>query len=380
MLNPAEIQKRAARRYAAMLKLWPDFAGNFPIRIPLGAIKGPDLAGINQQIEALKSGSDEIRQSGYTLEYAERNSRTYGKNRFPTHACFHTADHLATFLGKTREWIAWCRILSETSKQFPAALRWLRQNPSLALPLASRWDQVMQVLHWRAKNPEIECYLREIPALPDSKFIEDQPALIAGLLECVVPQTVRLQFRGIERRFGFKKAEHFFVCRLLDQALQPALGWPFREIGLHPQDLIALKSTAIKRVIMVENRVNLHTLPDLPATLAIHGSGAAVSRLSQADWLRSVELIYWGDIDEHGFEILSRLRQNYPHTTSFLMNGTTVRRFRDLASPVNPSQTRPEKLSLSVEEMTAYRWCRRFRRRIEQERIPNEAVETELRL
>lgn len=38
----------------------------------------------------------------------------------------------------------------------------------------------------------------------------------------------------------------------------------------------------------------------------------------------SPRLLYWGDIDTHGFAILDRLRQSFPHTESLLMDRTTL--------------------------------------------------------
>jgi hypothetical protein len=61
-------------------------------------------------------------------------------------------------------------------------------------------------------------------------------------------------------------------------------------------------------VLIVENKVNLLTLPRLPGTLAIGGLGNAVMLLRYCAWLGSVSITYWGDIDVQGFEILSRLR------------------------------------------------------------------------
>jgi len=39
-----------------------------------------------------------------------------------------------------------------------------------------------------------------------------------------------------------------------------------------------------------------------------------------ADWLARSRILYWGDIDTHGFFILNRLRGIFPHAESFLMN------------------------------------------------------------
>ncbi len=54
------------------------------------------------------------------------------------------------------------------------------------------------------------------------------------------------------------------------------------------------------------------------------GGGYAVSALEQLGWLADRELIYWGDIDTHGFAILDRLRRSFPHARSMLMDRATL--------------------------------------------------------
>jgi hypothetical protein len=58
--------------------------------------------------------------------------------------------------------------------------------------------------------------------------------------------------------------------------------------------------------------------------VALFGGGYAVSVLEQLGWLADRELIYWGDIDTHGFAILDRLRRCFPHARSMLMDRATL--------------------------------------------------------
>jgi hypothetical protein len=49
-----------------------------------------------------------------------------------------------------------------------------------------------------------------------------------------------------------------------------------------------------------------------------------VQVLESLGWLAGLDLVYWGDLDTHGFAILNRLRQCSPHARSMLMNGATL--------------------------------------------------------
>jgi hypothetical protein len=41
-------------------------------------------------------------------------------------------------------------------------------------------------------------------------------------------------------------------------------------------------------------------------------------------WLNQCQIIYWGDIDAHGFQILSDLRRLFPHVRSVMMDQQTL--------------------------------------------------------
>lgn len=42
-----------------------------------------------------------------------------------------------------------------------------------------------------------------------------------------------------------------------------------------------------------------------------------------------MEVLYWGDIDTHGFHILDQLRSHHPHVHSILMDEETLLAHRD---------------------------------------------------
>jgi hypothetical protein len=82
-------------------------------------------------------------------------------------------------------------------------------------------------------------------------------------------------------------------------------------------------------VIATENQVNFLALPDRPGTLALYGAGYGFSSMRDAAWLRDCEVLYWGDIDTHGFRILDQLRAVHPHVESVLMDEETLLTHRD---------------------------------------------------
>ncbi len=63
--------------------------------------------------------------------------------------------------------------------------------------------------------------------------------------------------------------------------------------------------------------------------VVIWGKGFEVDRVGRLSWLADAAIVYWGDIDTHGFGILDRLRAWLPQTRSVLMDRRTLLAHRD---------------------------------------------------
>jgi hypothetical protein len=161
------------------------------------------------------------------------------------------------------------------------------------------------------------------------------------------------------------------LVRLLDEELQRELGFPCGELSLPLQTLGAL---AVERAtaIIVENKVNLLTLPTMPRFIGLGALGDGVTVLRHIPWLHSVRVIYWGDLDVEGFEILSSLRSIFPHAESFLMDQATLDTWDHLAGSGNGCARDVHRLADG--ERAALQRCSEENIRLEQERIPHEAV------
>ena len=130
-------------------------------------------------------------------------------------------------------------------------------------------------------------------------------------------------------------------------------------------------------VLITENRTSLLTLPDLPGCLALLGKGYAVTRLARIDKLHATQTCYWGDIDQHGFEILASIRSHLPKVLSCLMNDETLARCRDQVAIENVEATLPPEFvaaHLTPAEKALWEQCAYGHSRLEQERIPREVI------
>jgi hypothetical protein len=77
-------------------------------------------------------------------------------------------------------------------------------------------------------------------------------------------------------------------------------------------------------VYVVENETTYLAFPHRHQSMVIFGGGYAGTVLHGLGWLAEHPVFYWGDIDAHGFTILNRVRQRFPHTRSLLMNVKTL--------------------------------------------------------
>jgi hypothetical protein len=77
-------------------------------------------------------------------------------------------------------------------------------------------------------------------------------------------------------------------------------------------------------VFVLENDTTYLAFPPVSDAIAIFGGGYSLTRLRRLDWLRERTLIYWGDLDTHGFVMLNMLRQDFPHARSMLMDRVTL--------------------------------------------------------
>lgn len=150
-------------------------------------------------------------------------------------------------------------------------------------------------------------------------------------------------------------------------------------------------------VLISENKDTAVSFPPVKAGIAMEGGGnagpARLEEIKRVEWLAGApRVIYWGDIDAAGFEILNNYRSRGIEVETIMMDLDTLRRYGALAVTVDargkplPRAERKPLEHLTVAEHAAYEmvispdgWYphRAQAVRLEQERIPvTDAVET----
>jgi len=280
-------------------------------------------------------------------------------------------------VGTLREFRLFTAAVTRLREAFPALEKWIRGNVRTLIEAASDLDGLIGVLQFFRDNPRPNQFARELPIPVDTKFIERYQRLLQDWLDIVLPpQAIRADEKHFERRYGLRYAEPHLLVRLLDPSLEKELCCPCSELSLplHTLGAMAIRANA---AIIVENKVNLLTLPFLPRTIGLGGLGSNVVLMRYLPWLNSVPVVYWGDIDIEGFEILSSLRAIIPSVRSFLMDSATLERWPSLVVP-GTGRHRDVPAHLTDSEQQTFLRCRDENLRLEQERIPQDVMLREI--
>jgi hypothetical protein len=176
-----------------------------------------------------------------------------------------------------------------------------------------------------------------------------------------------------EKRFGLRTDAPRIRFRWLDAKLAKLYTGGLEDVSV-PINEISHKPWTVKRVLIVENKTNLQradlylTLPDMQGTMAIFGSGRAAALLAGIEWLNQAEILYWGDIDAEGFEILDNLLQYFPHTQSFCMDTETLQAFAAEATMGSGAKAK-SLLHISAGQRELYEQVSEGNIRLEQEQV-----------
>jgi hypothetical protein len=386
---PAESWTTVAGLRAQSLKAWTSGAllrellepsGGYPRR---RSLKRPTAAALLSDYAAAQRWAAELfaGAGSYVLETVEVGRRTVGSNRIPAAAVFATAEDEIGFVGKSRETARFRELAAALCELDPLLSRWAARRPLRLLELGDDVLSAAKVALWLRDNRGPGIYVRQL-GLPGvhTKFIErhrqdinqllaaastgsdagqmeaDGGAPVEPLAEAAEPDVAlddgagRTPAARFARRHGFLHPPELVRFRILDPEI-PALG-NARDITVTAEAFSTLQ-LPVHTVIATENQVNFLALPEHPGTLALYGAGYGFSSLRDAVWLRDCDVLYWGDIDTHGFRILDQLRAVHPHVKSILMDEETLLAHRD-AWGAEPSPSRAALTRLTSEESALY--------------------------
>ena len=382
MIGPEEIRRAAQRSYREYLCSLAENTDPFPLEIRFSKVKPGELtrryASLRKEIAALRAGSEERGTPSYHVEWVTRSDRQAGNQTFPARIFFPDAASLLCFLGKEEEGERFEADLRLILDAFPTLASWAAHHPERIASASGNWDRIVAAVRWFAGHPRPAVFLREIPAVEDTKFIESNKGILRELLDLVMPpDAVDRNAAKFEQRYGLRQIEPLIRFRFLDRDISDRYVSGVMDLAVPAGELEKLGFKEIRTIIVVENKASFAclevflTLPNLRGTAAIFGSGFAVQALQQCRWMNARRVLYWGDIDTHGFRILAGLREPFPQIESILMDEDTFDRFPRARSDA-PLDLVEAPQGLRDTENALFRRLSRLssRNRLEQERIP----------
>lgn len=372
MITPEEIRKKADRLYIPFLQSLLQGEPFFPRDFPAGKIPD-DYPKLRDAVQQLLKGSKESVGYGYQVELIQRKTRKFDIQSLPSRITFETETDYLKFLNKEGEVGDFKQVVARIINEIPELNIWLNQNPQKVINHLGKWENFLRVCLYFQKNPKPHLYIRELPINVHTKFIEQNPGILNELLSAILPDdAINKEENDFEKRFGLRYAEPSVTIRALDKNLQVKHGISTSEMSILISDL-ERRNLQGYRFIITENLTNFRTLPDLTNSFALWGKGFNVAILKDVEWLNDCQIIYWGDLDAQGFQILSQLRSYFSQTISVMMDRETFDTFQESAVPgtlckvANLSYLTPEEHDLFVD-------LAKQTIRLEQEKIPKDFV------
>lgn len=301
------------------------------------------------------------------IEVVMKSRRLVRANEIlPTHVCVQSADDAAQVLGEV--WSHRLRRgrqrLGTLVQHFPDLEDATRVVRSVDGWPETDFDLLLAAAQWFRENPHSGLSARQVPVVGmQSKWLETHEATVlrvSGLSDLGLgrrrPLVVHFTYLDPEHRAsGGRLHDSVALLTPMDPAYPPSV------------------------VLITENKDSAVFFPPLLGGVAVQGDGKAGPRaVSQVSWLMTCpKIIYWGDLDAPGFEIINMYRAAGVPVRTILMDVETLRGHERFSVDKDP-KGRPLKRSprrnlphLTETERAAYEWITGDGPiRLEQERIP----------
>lgn len=316
--TPADVAAKVRRRWddGTLLRAYATTADfetiEIPVRAPKASEIGEDLGAVRDWIARLDTGR---RDDGrYALTWKDIGGRHVGRNRLPDRVVVTSFDQAWALLGVIMSVGQYDEILTMT-KPYPAVHAWVLTHPHRALEHRHDMRGLVAAYSWLDDHRGSANYLREISAPGiDTKFAERHRGVLAAMLG------VAKSPAGFLSDLGLSAKPELVRMRPSDSI---GLPMPITELAVRSAELPGLNLKPSVAII-VENEITYLSVEVPNDGIVLWGKGFDVDQVGRIPWLADVRILYWGDIDTHGFAILDRLLAWLPQTESVLMDRETL--------------------------------------------------------
>ena len=375
MITPNEIRKKAENKFEAYLQSIISGEKFFPIVIAGNKKPNDNTVLFEKELTDLMAYSKEHKGFGYSLKYQTVKTNNHGVQDIPVSISFESEQDYLKFIGKVQATVNFRVDLEKILPVFPELKEWVGKYPNKVITNHDIWDDLLKVCVYFNANPSPFLYIRELPIKVHTKFIEQNKTIIRELLDIIIAEHINQDEKHFERRFNLKYDEPLVRFRLLDKSIQQQYFFNMEDISL-PIEQFRKINIPVSTVYIVENKMSMLTFPHIENSIVIWGHGFGVDIMKDVEWMNDKRIFYWGDIDSHGFQILSEVRTHFPMIKSFLMDRETFNLFFE---GDKGTETNVEKeLCLSQEESDMFKYLKVHNYRLEQEKIPYEYAKSRI--
>lgn len=285
-------------------------------------LRGPSAPDTSEHLDEARAWVEQWHRTRHLrVETRTVGGRVAGTNEIPGRVWVDSYEQLWSALGVQPDVRTFTALLEAARLRAPAIVDWMSAKPMEVLRHQGEWATLVDTALWIDAHARSDMYVRQVdvPGV-DTKFIERFRTILAALLDCQLAEDrvdcsrPPSDFAG---RYLFRQKPSYVRYRRLSD--RPG----FSELTVRVSELADMPPAA-RTVFVVENEITYLAFPTVEDSVVIFGEGYAASRLRPLKWLAQKNLVYWGDIDTHGFAILNSVRRSFESARSMLMDRATL--------------------------------------------------------
>jgi hypothetical protein len=318
----ADIQRRLQGRWHTHLAGTADaFPHAFPLGRPTAAALKADYADIHARTLAWQ---DWARSRGVELVYESRVAKGGSTQALPTHAMVESIDHAAELVaGEWPERLArGCERLTVMRERYPQVVDVDRVLRLVDPYSVVDFDLLVTVADWFLADPSraaLGITPRQVP-IPGvhAKWLQGHRAGVQALtglddLGLLPTHPPRIHFTYLDpdhRAAGARVHDSATVGDMFEPAYVPEV------------------------VVISENKDTAIHFPQIPGAISVEGVGKGGKTPAAFPWIRNAPVVvYWGDIDRDGYEILNGYRVDFDRDIdSILMDLATYEAYEEFGT------------------------------------------------
>ena len=368
MITPKEIKEKALKLYTKYLSGYV-FGKSFePLILPCNKKVSTDFAVFAKEVSEIMQNSKNVKGIGYTVKEKKITNRMFGEQIIPDEILFETETDFLTYIGKEKEAKLFKTDTDLILDKFSELKEWIAKYPQKIIDHNGIWNDLLKVCTYFQQIPCPNLYIRELPIEVHTKFIENNEGILKELLDIIIKDFIN-DDKSFEKRFNLKYDEPKVRFRILDETISQNYFSNISDLSI-PISQFETMQIPIQKVYIVENQINMLTFPTIKNAIVIWGHGFGVDIMKNVKWMENKPIYYWGDLDAHGFQILSEIRTHFNQVKSFLMNKETFDKFYE---GDKGKETNVENVNnLTSEENELFKYLKENNYRLEQEKIPYE--------